>query len=72
MKIDYNKLKLFGQRLEQLRTERNVNPITLAESIDISIQDYFRIEAGAVDIDVITMLSIAKALNVTPAELMDF
>ncbi|GAA4763969.1 MULTISPECIES: helix-turn-helix domain-containing protein [Flavobacterium] len=63
---------LFGKRLEQLRTQQDLSYRAMAERCDVDSSDISKIEKGKVDIQLKTILELAKGLNKHPKELFDF
>ena len=63
---------LFGAQLEKLRTEKELSLRTLAQRCDIDHSDIGKIEKGKIDIQIGTVMELAKGLNVHPRELFDF
>jgi len=63
---------LFGKRLELLRTQQDLSYRAMAERCDVDSSDISKIEKGKVDIQLKTILELAKGLNKHPKELFDF
>lgn len=63
---------LFGKRLEFLRTQQDLSYRAMAERCDVDSSDISKIEKGKVDIQLKTILELAKGLNKHPKELFDF
>lgn len=63
---------LFGKRLESLRTQQDLSYRAMAERCDVDSSDISKIEKGKVDIQLKTILELAKGLNIHPKELFDF
>lgn len=63
---------LFGKRLEFLRTQQDLSYRSMAERCDVDSSDISKIEKGKVDIQLKTILELAKGLNKHPKELFDF
>jgi transcriptional regulator with XRE-family HTH domain len=63
-------LRAFGQRLTQLREERQLSIPELAERAGLDATHLGRIEAGEVNLLVSTVFKLAKGLGVSPAELL--
>lgn len=65
--------KLLGARIQELRQAKKLTQPQLAASIGFKdYQAIGRIENGRVTASVYTIYQIAKALKVTPNELLDF
>lgn len=62
-------LKTLGAGLRQIRNEKNLTLIEVAESADMTLSVYHRIEMGQREVSDKEYKNIAKALNVTPDEL---
>ncbi|WP_426482676.1 helix-turn-helix domain-containing protein [Chryseobacterium sp. R2ACT005] len=65
-------LKSFGKRIEVLRNEKNLSLRQLSQNCDIDYSDISKIEKGLRNIQMSTILELAKGLNVTIKELFDF
>jgi transcriptional regulator with XRE-family HTH domain len=63
-------LRAFGQRLTQLREERQLSIPELAGRAGLDATHLGRIEAGEVNLLVSTVFKLAKGLGVSPAELL--
>jgi len=63
---------LFGMQLEKLRSTKDLSLRTLAQRCDIDHSDIGKIEKGKIDIQIGTVMELAKGLNVHPKELFDF
>lgn len=61
----------FGKMLRQLREARGISQETLANIADIPINQIGRIERGEINTSLITLGAIAKAFNITLADLFD-
>ena len=59
-----------GERIRQLRTERNWRQIDLAEESGIHENYVSDLEQGSKEICLRTLETVAKAFNRTPAELL--
>jgi transcriptional regulator with XRE-family HTH domain len=60
----------FGRQLALLRNQKNLSVRELAASALLYESQVRQIEAGEVDVLFTTILSLAKALDVEPAELL--
>ena len=63
---------LFGKRLQELRREKGLTQETLSEMINISPENYSRIESGLSFPKPQNIVKIADALNVEISELFRF
>jgi transcriptional regulator with XRE-family HTH domain len=61
----------FGQRLRELRTERDISQEAFAFEAGIDRTAVSRFEHGAREPRLRTILSVARALGVKPGELLD-
>lgn len=64
-------LKTLGAGLRQIRNEKNLTLIEVAESSDMTLSVYHRIEMGQREVSDKEFKNIAKALKITPEELRD-
>ena len=69
---DKDVLKTFGAHLRSLRESKNISQQQLALQADISKNQVGNIERGEVNATVISIIAIAKALDVPPKDLFDF
>ena len=65
-------LQLFGKRLEHFRTEQNLSFRQLALNCNLDHSDIRKIEKGKRNIQLSTILELAKGLSIHPKELFDF
>lgn len=65
-------LLLFGENLRKIRTERKLSLRQLSQNCDIDHSDISKIEKGERNIQMSTVLQLAKGLGKTPHELFDF
>lgn len=75
MAIKKNKkeiLSLFGKRIELLRKDQKLSLRQLAQCCDVDFSDISKIEKGERNIQMTTILELAKGLEVHPKELFDF
>jgi transcriptional regulator with XRE-family HTH domain len=63
---------LFGKRVQHLRRLRKLTQEQLADDTDLSVDTISNIERGLSSTRIETVGSLAKALNVTLAELFEF
>ena len=64
--------KMFGQRLRELRTAKQLTQETVAELIDIKPENYSRIENGLSFPKPENIVKLSKVLDVEIAELFQF
>ena len=64
-------LKTLGAGLRQIRNEKNLTLIEVAESADMTLSVYHRIEMGQREVSDNEFKNIAKALKMAPEELRD-
>jgi transcriptional regulator with XRE-family HTH domain len=62
-------LRLFGERLRELRTERNLSQEHLAELAALDRNYIGQIERAERNVALVNIIRIAKALEVEPGEL---
>ena len=69
---DKKLLKLIGKRIKKLRLEKNksLNQFAFNECL-ITSATLSRVENGMVDLKFTTLIKIANALEITPAELLE-
>ena len=65
MEKDYEERKRIGERIRQLRTERGISQVELAEKAGLSQPHIVRIEQGRYSVGLDTLQAIAKALGCT-------
>lgn len=65
MEKDYEARKRIGERIRQLRTERGMSQIELAERAGLIQPHIVRIEQGRYSVGLDTLQAIAKALGCT-------
>lgn len=64
-------LKTLGAGLRQIRNEKNLTLIEVAESADMTLSVYHRIEMGQREVSDKEFKNIAKAINIAPEELKE-
>jgi len=64
-------LKTLGAGLRQIRNEKNLTLIEVAESADMTLSVYHRIEMGQREVSDKEFKNIAKAINMAPDELKE-
>ena len=65
-------IKLFGQKLKELRLSKKLSQEDLANDADIPINQIGRIERGEMNTTLSTIIALAKALQVHAKDLLDF
>ena len=63
-------LRLFGERLRELRTERGLTQEQLAELAGVDRNYIGQIERGERNVALVNIVRIAQALKVQPADLL--
>lgn len=66
-----SQLKKFGDRVRELRKERGLSQEDLAELAGLHRTYIGGIERGERNVALVNILRLAKALNVSPGELLD-
>jgi transcriptional regulator with XRE-family HTH domain len=64
--------KKFGETLKSIRKEKKMTQITLAVKCGMDNSQISKLERGIWDIQLSTIVILAKALQVEPKELLDF
>ncbi|MBK9213298.1 MAG: helix-turn-helix transcriptional regulator [Saprospiraceae bacterium] len=67
-----NGIEAFGKHLQSLRKKLGVSQEALAMRADVEISQISRIERACINTSLSQLLSIAKALDIHPKELLDF
>ena len=65
-------LEQFGKQVEKLRKKKNLSYRKLAQNCNIDYSDISKIEKGKANITMLTLLELAKGLEVHPKKLLDF
>ncbi|WP_417558634.1 helix-turn-helix domain-containing protein [Mesoflavibacter zeaxanthinifaciens] len=65
-------LKVFGERIAELRKSKNLSYRKLAQRCNVDYSDISKIEKGQIKIQLPTILELAKGLDVRPKDLFDF
>ncbi len=65
-----NGLKIFGAGLRYIRTNKNMTLIEVAEAAGLTLSVYHRIEIGQREVYEQELYSIARALDMTPKEIL--
>lgn len=69
---DEKLLKLLGKRIKYLRKKEKISQAQLAFEAGIPRLQVSRIERGAINTGILTLVAIAEALNVHTKELLNF
>ena len=64
-------LTLFGKRLRELRVKRELSQEKLAEIAELHRNYVGLMERGESNVSLLTLVSLARALGVRPAKLID-
>ncbi len=75
MYLDIDKsefLYLFGKQINKMRTEKKLSFRQLSLNCDLDYSDLSKIEKGKKNIQLSTILELAKGLDKHPKELLDF
>ena len=59
---------MLNQRIIQFRTYNKIEPETIAKTLNISTEEYFKFEDGSIMPDIATITELAKIYKVTVAE----
>ncbi|OXA92552.1 helix-turn-helix domain-containing protein [Flavobacterium hercynium] len=62
----------FGKQIEKFRLDQNLSYRQLAQRCDIDHSNISKIEKGEINIQLSSMLQLAKGLNIHPKEFLDF
>ncbi len=62
-------LKTLGENIKRIRMEKGISQIDLANMCDFEKSNMSRIESGGNNPTLLTMIKIAKALNVSLSEI---
>ena len=62
----------FGKQIEKLRITQKLSYRLLAQRCDVDFSNISKIEKGEINIQLGTVMELAKGLNVHPRELFDF
>jgi len=69
---DKEVLKQFGKHLKLLRQEKKLTYRKMALRCNFDYSDIQRAEGGKINITLLTIIELAKALDVAPKELLNF
>ncbi len=70
--LDKEVLLLLGKHLKSLRKEKKQTYRKMAQQCNIDYGDIQKIESGKINITVLTLIELAKGLNIPPKDLLDF
>jgi len=65
-----DRVKKFGQRIQELRKEKQLTQASLAEAADLATNYIGEIERGEAKPTLQTILAIADALEISPSDLL--
>jgi len=65
-------LKRLGFKIKQLRTEQDLSQADFGKEIDVEKSNVSRMESGRVNPRTYTLYKVAKALNISLSELLNF
>lgn len=66
--LDLIRLKNIGQRLQELRLQKNLTQKELAFLVDIEISQITRIERGIINTSILNLMRIADALEISMSD----
>ena len=69
--LDKDVLLLFGKNLKALRLAKKLTYRQMALRCNIDYGDIQKIESGKVNITILTLIELAKALELPPKDLLD-
>jgi transcriptional regulator with XRE-family HTH domain len=69
---DKKALKKFGQHLAALRKTKNLSLREMSYACDIDNSKISKIERGEINVTLITIFELSKALDVPPGELLNY
>ena len=58
-------MKLFGERLKQLRIAKGIKQIDMAKLLDVTDRHYQQMEYGKVNVPALTLIALAEYFNVS-------
>ena len=64
--------KTFGKQIEHFRVMQNLSYRQLAQRCDIDHSNISKIEKGEINIQLSSIMQLAKGLNIHPKELFNF
>jgi transcriptional regulator with XRE-family HTH domain len=65
-------IEAFGKHVKSLRLARKLSREVVAAKAEIETMQIYRIEKGRVNTTISTLYAIARALEVTPSEMLNF
>lgn len=68
--LDQIRLKKIGERLQELRLQKNLTQKELAFILDIEISQITRIERGVINTSVLSLMRISDALEMSISEFL--
>ena len=70
--VESDFLTQLGKQLEKLRKKKDLSYRKLAQNCNIDYSDISKIEKGKANITMLTLLELAKGLEIHPKKLLDF
>tara|TARA_R110001592_G_scaffold88299_8_gene260058 strand:- start:3117 stop:3407 length:291 start_codon:yes stop_codon:yes gene_type:complete len=71
-RMDEEGLKLLGQRLKEIRKQKNMSQEDLADTSGLALSQIGRIERGVINATLSSVFALCRALDIEVAELMNF
>ncbi len=65
-------LLLFGKRVVELRKQKGISQEQLSYDTDISLSSISKLERGILNVSILNLYKLSKALGVHHKDLMDF
>ncbi|WP_426330120.1 helix-turn-helix domain-containing protein [Pedobacter sp. R-06] len=69
LSLKYTQLEAFGKNLRRIRMEKDLSMEALANLAEIELSQIYRIKTAKINCKLITILRIAKALEINSKEL---
>lgn len=70
-KTEAKQLKVLGEKIHELRTEKKMTQAQLAAVCELDKQTVFRIEKGEINMTLSTLFRLADALDVVATNLLE-
>ncbi len=67
-----NILEAFGKQIEIIRKDKNLSYRKMAQYCNVDYSDISKIEKGKINIQLLTIIELARGLEVHPKELFDY
>lgn len=71
-RMDEEGLKLLGQRIRDVRKQKNMSQEDLADTSGLALSQIGRMERGDINATLSSVFSICRAMEINVAELFDF